>query len=423
GLDEPFDCRPDARRVSDAILARSAELNCRLPSRVNIAFGGCSSCRAHARINDAGFESRVVDGQAGYRLWAGGSLGTMPALALEVVGFLPRAEVVAAAEALVDVFVTLGDIAHPKRGRMKFAVERVGADGFRAAFDASFARGRARCEPAPPPVETLGAADFSEALAIVPPGGWAEGARPQRTPGRAMVTVNVPLGDLTSDEMRLLSSLAPTGDGQLHLTRNQNAMFRDVCVADIPGLRLALASHGLSTEGADAAGDVRACTGSAVCALGITAAPAAGARLIGHSALARNSGLRVHVSGCPNSCAQHQAAAIGLSGATVRINGEIRLGYHVWLGGDLEAGRLGVLAGRVADDSVEEAVGAIVGCWEATRAVGESLPSTVARIGADAFCRHLEAVASGFQTGAGEAEPPEVSRALPIGGALTGGVR
>ena len=40
GLDEPFDCLPDARAVSDAILARSAVLNRELPSRVNIAFGG-----------------------------------------------------------------------------------------------------------------------------------------------------------------------------------------------------------------------------------------------------------------------------------------------------------------------------------------------------------------------------------------------
>src|SRR3954470_810507 len=68
GIDEPFDCQPDAQRVSDAILARSAELNCRLPSRINIAFGGCPGCRHHARVNDAGFESVVVAGEPGYRL-------------------------------------------------------------------------------------------------------------------------------------------------------------------------------------------------------------------------------------------------------------------------------------------------------------------------------------------------------------------
>ena len=47
-LDEPFDCLSDARAVSDAILARSDELNCVLPSRINVAFGGSPRCREDA---------------------------------------------------------------------------------------------------------------------------------------------------------------------------------------------------------------------------------------------------------------------------------------------------------------------------------------------------------------------------------------
>ena len=217
-----------------------------------------------------------------------------------------------------------------------------------------------------------------------------------------MVTVNVPLGDLDSDDMRLLASLAPMASGRLHLTRNQNAMFRDVLVDDIPRLRKALLVHGLFAEGADGATDVRACTGSAVCSLGITAAPSVGARLLNHPALARNTGLRLHVSGCPNSCAQHQAADIGPSGAKVRIGGRVRLGYHVWLGADLGWGRLGVLAGRVAEEDVEDTVGSLVGCWEALRTAGESMAGTISRIGIEAFCAHLESVASGFEAGGDE---------------------
>ena len=402
GLEEPFDCRPDAEAVSTAILARSAELNCQLPSRINFAFGGCPACRAHARINDGGFESRMVDGRAGYRLWACGSLGTVPVLAIELADFLPRAEAVAAAEALVEVFVTHGDLDNPKKGRMKFVMERIGAEMFRAAFDDALVRARRRGGAGPVGAEVPAPADFARVLAVVPPGGWAGGVRPQRQQGRAMVTVNVPLGDLDSDDMRLLASLAPMGSGRLHLTRNQNAMFRDVLVHDIPRLRRALLAHGLCAEGADGATDVRACTGSAVCSLGITAAPSVGARLLNHPALARNTGLRLHVSGCPNSCAQHQAADIGLSGAKVRIGGRVRLGYHVWLGADLGWGRLGVLAGRVAEEDVEDTVGSLVGCWEALRTAGESMAGTISRIGIEAFCAHLESVASGFEAGGDE---------------------
>ncbi len=73
------------RAVSDAILARSATLNCELPSRVNIAFGGSPRCREDALINDAAFVSTWRDGELGYELWAGGSLGKSPSLSILLV--------------------------------------------------------------------------------------------------------------------------------------------------------------------------------------------------------------------------------------------------------------------------------------------------------------------------------------------------
>jgi ferredoxin-nitrite reductase len=317
--------------------------------------------------------------------------------------FLPREDVVAAAEALVEVFVAHGDPDHPKRGRMKFVVAAMGADAFAGAFHTAFgAARRRRPSPAVPPAELLDGDAVAAVLSVAPENGWGHGVRPQRTPGRAMVTVNVPLGDLDSADMRLLAGLARTGDGCLHLTRNQNVQFRDVPVDEVAPLRRHLAMRRLGPAGADGAGDVRACTGSAVCSLAITAAPRAGARLLDSAALARNSSLRVHVSGCPNSCAQHQAADIGLSGAKVRINGRTRLGYHVWLGADLEHAQLGQIAGRVAEEDVEDVVERLVGVYEALRWPGESMAATVRRIGLDAFAAHVSAVADRFEPGPDE---------------------
>ena len=65
GLDEPFDCFPDARLASDTIVARSETLNVVLPSRINMAFGGSPRCREDAPLNDVAFVSCVVDGADG----------------------------------------------------------------------------------------------------------------------------------------------------------------------------------------------------------------------------------------------------------------------------------------------------------------------------------------------------------------------
>ena len=89
GLDEPFDCLPDARLISDTLIGRSAQLNTVLPSRLNIALGGSPRCRDDALVNDIGLVSMIVDGVAGYELWAGGSLGKAPSLAVLLTPFVP----------------------------------------------------------------------------------------------------------------------------------------------------------------------------------------------------------------------------------------------------------------------------------------------------------------------------------------------
>jgi sulfite reductase beta subunit-like hemoprotein len=416
GLDEPFDCGPDALAVSAALLARSHILNCALPSRMNLAFGGCRACADHAKLNDGGFESRVVDGVPGYRLWAGGSLGTMPYLGVPLVDFVRREDVVAAAEALFNTFIALGDVDNPKKGRLKFVLQAVGADGFRNTFLERFGARAALSTYRPRPVAVPDAAAIEAILGVAPLGGWGDGVRPQRTPGLAMVTVNVPLGDLDSDELRALAGLATLGDGVLYATRNQNIQYRDVAVGDVTALKTELSALGLNVSGADQAPDVRACTGSAVCSLAITAAPTDGARLLDRPGLGRNAALRVHVSGCPNSCAQHQAADIGFAGGKVRVRGETRLGYTVYVGADLARDTLAEAVGRVADEDVPAVVDGVVGAWEALRHPGETVGQTLERVGGAAFASHVKAIAEGFESEDDDELPAEPAAALGASG-------
>jgi sulfite reductase beta subunit-like hemoprotein len=411
GLDEPFDCLPDARAVSHAIVARSAQLNCVLPSRVNLAFGGSPRCRQDARLNDGAFVSVVRNGHAGYELWAGGSLGKAPRLAVLLDRFVPRPDVVAAAEALIEVFVTHGDFQHPAKARMKHLVAAMGTEQFRAAWVRAFAAAKARPRLAPPAVAVLPPADRAAVLAAAPDGGWSAGVRPQRSVGRAMVTVDVPMGDLVGDALVHLADLAERfSDGTLRITRDQDVLLRDVPVERVDELRNALGHAGLRIVGEGATPRVRACTGSAVCALGITTAPDAGLALLRSSGLGRHPSLRVSVSGCPNSCAQHQAADIGLAGTKVRLGGHVGPGYQVFVGADLDRDVCGEVVGRVAVTDVVAAVDALVGTWEAVRHDGEPLGRAFRRIGLDAVAAQVAALLE--QRWASGPDEPEAEPAL-----------
>jgi sulfite reductase beta subunit-like hemoprotein len=392
GLDEPFDCFPDARLISDALIARSAALNVSLPGRVNIALGGSPRCRHDALVNDAGLISTVVDGVAGYEIWAGGSLGKAPALAVLLTPFVARTDVVAAVEALVDVFVAHGSLDEPTKGRMKFVVEALGPDAFRAAWQAAFDAARSRPHPPAPDVQVLDEGDRRAILRRTPSGGWSAGVRPQRTPGLASVTIDLPLGDTCSSELDLCCDLADRhADAHLTFTRDQNITFRNVPLAAVADIRAALAERGVSLLGGGHTAQIRACTGAAVCSLGITDSPGAGRGLASLPALARNAALRISVSGCPNSCAQHQIADIGLAGSKVRVNGVTSDGYQVYVGADLEDHVIGDVVGRVADRDLNAAITAIVGAWEALRHPDEALGRTVRRVGTDAFTLLIKA--------------------------------
>lgn len=98
--------------------------------------------------------------------------------------------------------------------------------------------------------------------------------------------------------------------------------FRTVPLAGVAVIRAALAEQGVhparrGRDHPDPGGP-----GAAVCSLGTTDSPGAGRALADTSALRRNGALQVSVSGCPDSCAQHQVGDIGLAGA--------RCGSRAW---------------------------------------------------------------------------------------------
>jgi sulfite reductase beta subunit-like hemoprotein len=420
GLDEPFDCRPDARAVSQLVYERGQGLNRRLPSRLNIGFGGCTSCRDHAKTNDLGFVSVIRDGEPGYEVWVGGSLGkSAPTLAMRALPFVPRRDVLAVVDALLTVYCDYGEFDKPSRGRLKFLIRELGREDFLDLFVEAIDEVRARPWPAPMPVRVVDSESAAQILARVPPGGWGSGVRPQRLPGLATVTVNVPLGDIDSDDLIVLADLADeVADGNLYLTRNQNVVFRDVALGNVPLVRDRLAQIGLGLDGADQALDVRVCTGGPVCSLAITPAQAAATDVLEAKALARNSGLRVHISGCMNACAQHQIGDIGYSGGKVTVGGRNVTGYQVWLGGDLSAGQVGRIVGRITEDDVALATGAIIGVWEALRMHGERFCDTLARVGDDAVSAYLRAVlAARWEPGPEPDDAASVSGARELVGA------
>jgi hypothetical protein len=175
------------------------------------------------------------------------------------------------------------------------------------------------------------------------------------------VRVRVPRGDLDPAQLRGLATLLAREVGNTtRITPEQGLLVRFVSPGHLAALHEGLAALGLAGANAQGLGDSVACPGADTCKLGITRPRAVATAMVPvldevatHSALA---GLRVHVSGCPNGCAQHAIADIGLYGAARTVGGVVVPHYLVLLGGEAGGTAFGAAVAKVPAARAAEAV-------------------------------------------------------------------
>src|SRR5436189_5157829 len=136
--------------------------------------------------------------------------------------------------------------------------------------------------------------------------------------------------------MRGIAAIAERyGSGTIRLTVWQNLIVSDIAVSDRAAVQAALAEIGLAAEASAVRAGLVACTGNTGCKFSATDTKRHAVAIADHldAKLKLEGPLNIHLTGCPNSCAQHYIGDIGLLGAKVKVAGETVEGYHVFVGG------------------------------------------------------------------------------------------
>jgi sulfite reductase beta subunit-like hemoprotein len=415
--DEPFDVTPYLLAIHEYFLFNP--LNLTLPRKFKIAVEGCPLDCAQVPVNDIGLYAKVRDGQRGFTVYAGGGLGSQPFLSQHITDFIPDGDVLIWCEAIVRIQHRHGERKNRSRARMKYVVKKMGLDGFKRAVRDEVARVEAergaelRAEiheaialhrdPAP------AAAPSSRGPAAEGFDRWvATNARPQKQAGYRSALVQLPLGDLTSDQMRALGDIARRfGNGTLRATDDQNVVVPWVAEAALPAVHAALVAAELANPDVSTINDVVSCPGMDYCSLAITRSMGMAERIRAHllqdgeGFAARLGAFGVKISGCPNSCGQHHVGDIGLTGHTVtEDDGVQRPYYSILVGGSVGEGRgrIGKRVGRYREEDASAAVAALARFYERERAADERFPEFVDRVGLPRLTAVAEA---GAQTAAG----------------------
>ena len=399
---EAFDVTPYARACSRFLLGHPDTQD--FGRKFKVAFSGCKeeACGLTS-MHDLGAIAlkKVVAGRErrGFEFYVGGGLGAVAYQAKLFDEFLPEEELLPTAQAISRVFARLGEKRNRARARIKFLVVHLGIEEFRRIVleerqkltpDSRWTDYLSRVQEQ---TEAPLKAGFSLNGGERPAGfdAWySSNVYHQRQPGYVVATVTLPLGDITSDQLRALADIARRFvKDTLRTTVEQNIMLRWVSEADLPELYNALKAIGLGEPNAGTIVDVTACPGTDTCKLGIASSRGLARELrqrLSERSFELDSAvkdLRIKVSGCFNSCGQHHIADIGFYGISRNINGYTVPHFQVMLGGKLKdnAGAYGLAVGAIPSKRIPEVVTRVTDRYLKDRRKGERFQDFIGRIG------------------------------------------
>jgi sulfite reductase (ferredoxin) len=327
--DEICDASPLALEV-DRMLAGNAEFY-NLPRKFKISITGCRVWCPYPEINDIGLTAteRVVRGKSeiGFGLRVGGGLSTEPYLGARLDAFVRWNQVLPVVKGIAELFRGSDQLReHRERARLKFLFLRHGwtVPDFQKELERriGFALDPAEPEHAPEDV-------YRDHIGI----------HAQKQPGLCYVGATVLRGRITPEQMDAAANLAERfASGELRTTNMQNLLIVNVPRLRADDLAKELDAIGLPVSGSPFARGVIACSGTEFCKLAITETKSFSRWLV-EELEERLPGfdqhLKLHVTGCPNSCGQHWIADIGIEGKKLKVNGSMVDAYYFCLGGAL----------------------------------------------------------------------------------------
>jgi ferredoxin-nitrite reductase len=339
-----------------------------LPRKFNIAFDGGGKVPTLEDTNDIGFVAANVTGGEGvepgiyFHLQLGGITGHLD-FAFETGVLLKPEECVKVAGAVVRAFAVHGDRTNRLKARMKYVIDRLGRDAFLAEVEKEYGQ----------PLRRVGNAEIAP-RPLADKHGHV-GVHAQKQAGHNYLGVVLPVGRITSEQMRGIAEIAQRfGSGTIRLTVWQNFLISDVADKDVGVCISAIQALGLGVEASAIRRGLVACTGNAGCKFAASNTKGHALKLADYleARVPVDLPVNIHLTGCHHSCAQHYVGDIGLLAAKVDRGEESLEGYHVYIGGGAASTNEQAMAREYQRDVVfedlPELIEKLLAAWLAHRA-------------------------------------------------------
>lgn len=399
---EAFDSTPYARAVARFLLRNPICQN--LPRKFKINFGCCSE-HGLVRVADIGLVPMKINETKGFKVYLGGGLGAASFIGHQLEDFTPEEKVLSTCIAVIRLFDRLGNRENLARNRMRYLVHEMGWIKFqqlvkkeRSNVEMTISTSTAKSYDViseddsglVPKMTKLpmikNAVEFENSSYK----RWAHtNVLPQRQDQYNVVFITLGAGDITSNQLRGLAEIIRnfSEEQSARNTPNQNFAVRFVSTENLPKFYAGLSRIGLANPGALTIASAVGCSGTTSCNLAITnshrLAKEVQLKLL-QLGLDSDDSLRdstIKISGCPNSCGQHEIATIGFYGGASRIGGSMAPTYTMLFGGSSgENGELGKTIMRIPAKRVIEVILKIIEIYKEEHDKSESLDCWIRRI-------------------------------------------
>ena len=300
-----------------------------LPRKFNIAFDGGGLIGSVEDTNDVGVKAVKLGDEVLFRIALGGATGHKT-FANDLGVVIPPDEINKVIVAVLRVYIERGCRTDRKKARLKHLLENMSLAEYIAEVEKKLGKSLRRAPYDPAQLRWA-----SQELPHSHIGDF-----PQKQRGLNYVGVGLPVGQITPKQMLRVADLADSyGSGEIRLTVWQNFIIPNVPDSFVPSLKRALEKMGLATKQSHLAGGVIACTGNSYCKYAQSNTKSHALELTKYleKRLELDQPINIHLTGCPNSCAQHYMGDIGCLGVKARIGGESVDGYHIFVGGGFGA--------------------------------------------------------------------------------------
>jgi len=396
---EEFDATPYAIATAKFLLRNP--LNQSLPRKFKFNFT-CCELHGMVRMTDVGLipQVRTLEGktQRGFKIFLGGGLGNKSFVGHQLEDFTPEEDLLYTSIAVIRIFDRLGDRKNMARNRMRYLVDQMGWEPFQNLV----LKERAIVRATQSVVVKLDVEDVVQPKAPLRVSGFDTKSIPdgfsrwrknntykQKQDGYYSVSITLEAGDITSSQLNALADACRefSAEGYGRTGFAQDIVLRWVQESDLSKLYSKLLEVGLANPGSLTMAHPVGCSGTTSCNLALTNSHRLAKeiqRKFIELNLDEDDDLRdstIKISGCPNSCGQHEIATIGFYGGGGRSGKDMYPVYHMSLGGRSDGDTmLGVSVLRIPAKRVMPTILKIIETFKANKKQGETLKSWIHKI-------------------------------------------